>query len=415
MKNKLTPLELKWVLYDVGNSAFILLVATVVPIYFNHLCSSAGVSENEYLTAWSYAASIATIATALLGPVAGTIADFKNCKKKVFALCAFTGAALLFCFWIPKTWLAFLALFVLAKIAFSVSLVVYDSMLVDVTSEEEMDMVSSKGYAYGYIGSCIPFVISLGIILMYEKIGLTFPTAMFIAFALNALWWIGCTLPLIKAYKQKYSIEPETHVVKHTFSRLASTLTSISKHKKAFLFLLSFFFYIDGVYTIIDMATAYGTSLGLNQTSLLLALLMTQIIAFPAAIGFGILSKKYSAGTLIKAGILAYLCIAVYALFLVNTTQFWILAAAVGLFQGGIQALSRSYFAKLIPENSSGEYFGIFDICGKGASFLGTMIIGVVTQVTGMQNLAVGCLAVLFLIGLFLFSKVEKMPDDEFE
>ena len=342
----------------------------------------------------------------------GTFADFKGNKKRIFLLNAVLGALLLFCFWMPSHWLAFLVLFVITRIFYSVSLVIYDSMLVDVAPEEDLDTVSSKGYAWGYIGSVVPFVISLVFVLMYEKIGISFSTAMMIAFGINALWWFAFTLPLALAYKQKHYVAKEKHVAKQTFSRLIGTFRNISQHKKAFLFLLAFFFYIDGVYTIMEMATAYGTSLGLDQTSLLLALLLTQVVAFPAAIAFGYLSKKYSTELLIKIAVFAYLCIALYALFLNDVTDFWILAFAVGLFQGGIQALSRSYFARLIPANASGEYFGIFDICGKGASFLGTMIVGLVTQLTGIQNIAVGCLAFLFIVGLVIFSKVSKMPDD---
>ena len=284
-------------------------------------------------------------------------------------------------------------------------------MLVDVTTPEQMDEVSSQGYAWGYIGSVIPFIISLLFVLFYEQIGLTFGAAMIICFGINALWWAGCTLPLARSYKQKHYVPAEKHVVRYTFARLGNTFKNIRKNRKCFLFLLSFFFYIDGVYTIMEMATAYGTSLGLSQNGLLLALLLTQIVAFPAALTFGALSKKYPTEKLIKVAIIAYFFIAIYALFLSNLVQFWILAVAVGLFQGGIQALSRSYFARIIPENASGEYFGLFDICGKGAAFLGTMIVGVVTQLTGIQNIAVGCLAFLFLLGLVIFNKVSKMPD----
>lgn len=410
-KNKLSSLEKKWILYDVGNSAFILLVTTIMPIYFNHLCSVAGLSEDQYLSTWSYAASLATICVALAGPIMGAVSDFKGNKKKVFLFNALLGSLLLFCFWIPKHWVTFIVLFVLAKVLYSVSLVIYDSMLVDVTTPEQMDEVSSQGYAWGYIGSVIPFIISLLFVLFYEQIGLTFGAAMVICFGINALWWAGCTLPLARSYKQKHYVPAEKHVVRHTFARLGNTFKNIRKNRKCFLFLLSFFFYIDGVYTIMEMATAYGTSLGLSQNGLLLALLLTQIVAFPAALTFGALSKKYPTEKLIKVAIIAYFFIAIYALFLSNLVQFWILAVAVGLFQGGIQALSRSYFARIIPENASGEYFGLFDICGKGATFLGTMIVGVVTQLTGIQNIAVGCLAFLFLLGLVIFNKVSKMPD----
>ena len=411
MKNKLTKLEFKWICYDMGNSAFILLVATILPIYFNYLSSSQGVAEHNYLSYWSYAASLSTLIVALAGPILGTLADYKNHKKKIFLTTAMLGALALACFWIPSSWFAFLVLFIAAKVAYSLSLIVYDSMLTDITTEERMDAVSSKGYAWGYIGSVVPFIISLVFVLMYDKMGMTLKTAMMIAFILNAAWWIAFTLPLAKSYKQKYYIEPEAHPVIDTFSRLKDTLMKAKEQKKVFLFLLAFFFYIDGVYTIIDMATAYGTSLGLNTTGLLLALLLTQIVAFPASLTFAVLSKTKNTASLIKVAIIAYFLIALFAVQLDKQWEFWVLAVAVGCFQGGIQALSRSYFAKIIPENASGEYFGLFDICGKGASFLGTMLIGVVTQITGKQNLGVAAISIMFVVGYFIFNKVSKMDD----
>lgn len=411
MKNKLTKLEFKWICYDMGNSAFILLVATILPIYFNYLSSSQGVAEYNYLSYWSYAASISTLIVALAGPILGTLADYKDHKKKIFLTCAMLGALALACFWIPSSWFAFLVLFIAAKVAYSLSLIVYDSMLTDITTEDRMDAVSSKGYAWGYIGSVVPFIISLVFVLMYDKVGMTLKAAMMIAFILNAVWWIAFTLPLVKSYKQNFYIEPEAHPVLDTFARLKDTLIKAKEQKKVFLFLFAFFFYIDGVYTIIDMATAYGTSLGLNTTGLLLALLLTQIVAFPASLTFAVLSKTKDTASLIKVSIIAYFLIALFAVQLDKQWEFWVLAVAVGCFQGGIQALSRSYFAKIIPENASGEYFGLFDICGKGASFLGTMLIGVVTQITGKQNLGVAALSIMFVIGYLIFNKVSKMDD----
>lgn len=411
MKNKLTKLEFKWICYDMGNSAFILLVATILPIYFNYLSSSQGVAEHNYLSYWSYAASLSTLIVALAGPILGTLADYKDHKKKIFLTTTMLGALALACFWIPSSWFAFLVLFIAAKVAYSLSLIVYDSMLTDITTENRMDAVSSKGYAWGYIGSVVPFIISLVFVLMYDKMDMTLKTAMMIAFILNAVWWIAFTLPLVKSYKQKYYIEPEAHPALDTFTRLKDTLMKAKEQKKVFLFLLAFFFYIDGVYTIIDMATAYGTSLGLNTTGLLLALLLTQIVAFPASLTFAVLSKTKNTASLIKVAIIAYFLIALFAVQLDKQWEFWVLAVAVGCFQGGIQALSRSYFAKIIPENASGEYFGLFDICGKGASFLGTMLIGVVTQITGKQNLGVAALSIMFVVGYFIFNKVSKMDN----
>lgn len=402
-KQKYTCLEKAWILYDVGNSAFVLLVSTIIPIYFNYLSESAGLSSVTYLAYWGYAASVATLAVAFIGPVFGAVADTKNYKKKIFLVTVLVGVIGCIAMGIAATWLGFLVIFVIAKIGYSASLVFYDSMLHDVTTPERLDEVSSQGYAWGYIGSCIPFIISLGIVLGAEPLGLSMQTAMGISFAVVAVWWIVSSLPLLKNYRQIHYVENTPGLVGKSFRRLWETLKGMKDDRKILLYLLAYFFYIDGVYTIIEMATAYGTALGLDTTGLLLALLVTQIVAFPSAIAFGKFTEKYPSENLITICILAYTVIAVYALFLNSQLQFWILAVCVGLFQGGIQALSRSHFAKLIPPQKSGEYFGIMDICGKGASFIGTALVGFVSQVTGSTNQGVAVLAVVFVVGLVLF------------
>lgn len=411
MKFKLTKEEKSWVLYDVGNSAFVLLIATIIPIYFNYLAGKAGLSDVEYLAYWGYVASIVTLIIVLAGPICGALADTKGYKKPIFMISLIIGVAGCIGLGFVKNWLSFLVVFVIAKVGYSSSLIFYDSMLSDVTQDDRMDDVSAQGYAWGYIGSCIPFVFSLILVLGAEAIGISMEVAMAIAFFVIAAWWIFMSLPLLKIYRQKYYVEKQQHVVRESFARLGRTLKNVRQEKKIFMFLLAFFFYIDGVYTIIDMATAYGAALGLDSTGLLLALLLTQIVAFPFAILFGRLSRRYEAEKLITVCIAAYFGIAVFAIFLTNQTQFWILAVLVGMFQGGIQALSRSYFTKIIPANQSGEYFGLMDILGKGASFVGTTFVGLISQLTGSVNKGVGTIALMFILGMIVFRyavKVEK-------
>lgn len=410
MENKkMTKLEKYWILYDVGNSAFTLLVSTIIPIYFNVLAGNAGISEVDYLAYWGYAASISTIIVALLGPTVGSIADTRNYKKPLFVLFMAVGVIGCAALSVPGSWLVFLVVFVIAKVGYNASLIFYDSMLVDVTTPERMDKVSSNGYAWGYIGSCVPFILSLVFVLMYESFGMTMNTAMMLAFFINASWWVLMTVPLLRNYRQKNYAETPKHPVRDSFRRLGHTIRDIRKEKKVFLYLLAFFFFIDGVYTIIEMATAYGSALGLDTTGLLLALLVTQIVAFPCALIFSVFSRKYETASLIKVCILAYTGIALFAIQLDKQWEFWFLAVMVGMFQGAIQALARSYFAKIIPAEKSGEYFGIYDICGKGASFMGTTLVGVVAQITGVANAGVGIIAVMFVIGYVLFHKAARV------
>ena len=409
MKFKLNGMEKRWILYDVGNSAFTLLVSTIMPIYFNYLAGKEGISAVNYLAYWGYAVSVSTLIVAVLGPVLGTASDLKGWRTKIFLASLAVGA--LGCVWLGfvQSWLWFLILFILGKSAYSLSLVIYDSMLTDVTTEERMDEVSAHGYAWGYIGSCIPFVLCLLLVLGYEAIGITMELAMGLAFLLVAIWWVGCSLPLIKRYRQSHYVEADSHPVASSMKRLGGVFYELKKEKKVLFFLIAFFFYIDGVYTIIDMATAYGTALGLNSTGLLLALLLTQIVAFPAALFFGRLTRTRKNSSLILICIGAYFCIAVYGIILTEQYQFWILAVCVGMFQGAIQSLSRAYYARIIPPEKSGEYFGIYDICGKGASFLGTLLVSAVSQATGSVNYGVGALSVMFLLGMLFFMKTERV------
>ena len=400
---KLTKEEKNWILYDVGNSAFTLLVATIMPLYFNYLAEQAGLSSVDYLAYWGYAASVATLFVVFIGPVFGTLADTKGFKKPVFSVALAVGVAACVLMGFAKQWLVFLVIYVIAKTGYSASLIFYDSMLADVTTADRMDQVSSQGYAWGYIGSCVPFVVCLMIVLGAGKLGISMELAMGISFFVTAAWWVLMTVPMLKTYRQKNYVERKPHAFRESFARIGKTFLNVRKKKKIFLFLLAFFFYIDGVYTIIDMATAYGSALGLDSTGLLLVLLVTQIVAFPCAILFGRLARRFRTEHLITVCVVAYIGIALFACVLRTQTQFWILAIFVGMFQGGIQALSRSYYAKIIPPEQSGEYFGLLDICGKGASFIGTAIVSVVSQLTGDINKGVAMIVVLFVVGVVLF------------
>lgn len=401
---KLTKSERNWILYDVGNSAFILLFTTIIPIMFNSL-AKGHLKDSTYLAYWGYAVTISTILTAIVGPYFGALADKFSLRKRFFIVFMTLGALGCFLFPFTKSWMVFLALVIISKVGFNGSLVFYDSMLIDITSEDRMDNVSSLGFAYGYIGSVIPFVISILISVKHEALGIGMDLAMKMVFTINALWWVLFTLPLLKVYRQKYvRTEEETDKL-----HLLQTFEKIRGDRKIYMFLFAFLFYIDGVYTIISMATAYGTSLGLSSNGLILALLVTQLVAFPCAIYFGKISKKYETGVLIKICIFAYLLISIYAIFLNNIVQFWILAVSVGMFQGAIQALSRSYYAKIIPKENSGEYFGIYDVFGKGAAIIGTLVVSLVTQATGNQHLSISTLSIMFLIGIVLFFKTDKI------
>ena len=419
-KFKLTALERSWILYDIANSAFTLLVSTLIPIYFNSLAGAAGVNEDMYLSYWGYAGSISTVLVAIIAPICGTMSDRKY-KKPIFLLTVILGCIACAALGVTTHWLFFLGIFILAKVGFHSSIVFYDSMLPEITTPERMDNISSMGYAWGYIGSVIPFVACLVLVLFCDSFGLTMGGAMVAAFLITAGWWAVLTIPLARRYMQTAFVEKEGTALGDSFKQLARTFRDARAEKHVFVYLIAFFFFINGVYTIIDMATAYGSALGLDTTGLLLALLLTQIVAFPCAIIFGRLSAKYDTGLLIKVCIICYTCITAFGMFLVSLWQFWVLATLVGMFQGGIQALARSYLGKIIKPERSGEFYGLMDICGKGASFLGTTLVAVVSQFTAgielnifgvtlqNENLAVGSLIVLFIIGYLVFCKADSL------
>ena len=399
-----TPIEKKWIMYDVGNSAFTLLCSVFIPIIVQGLCAELKMSDSEYQAFWSMVTAIITLAVAVISPVAGTFADSDGMKKPLFfgsALIGIIGCALL---GMPLPLAGFVAVFIITKMSYNISLVFYDSMLTDVTDMERVDKVSSHGYAWGYIGSCIPFIASIGLyaLTLFDLFDET--AAFIIVFILNAVWWLAFTLPLTKHFKQKHFIKRQPHAVRTSFKRLTGVFKDNIPNKLGILlFLIAFFLYIDGVYTVIDLATTYGLAIGLDKLQLVLALLLTQIIAFPCAIISGMLAKKYDNGKLIIAFITGYLAIALFAIWLSEAWQFWLLAVCVGLLQGGVQALSRSYFAKLIPVDKSGEFFGIMDIFGKGASFFGTLLVSVVTYATGSTNMGVIPISCIIGIGLVVF------------
>ena len=408
MAGKMTRLEKQWILYDVGNSAFTMLCTTIIPIYFKNIATADNLSNSDSTAFLSFTLSLSTILVAILGPILGTMADTKNYKKPLFVSTFLVGVIGCMAMAFASKWLAFLAVFCIAKTGYQLSLIFYDSMLTDVTTEYRIHEISSQGYAWGYIGSCVPFIASLVLILGSDVIGISGGMAMTLALFLNAVWWAGVTIPLICNYRQIHYVEKVNHPVKESFRRIVDVVKGLKHQRKILFFLLGFFFYIDGVYTIIDMATTYGKDVGISDTDLVLALLMTQVVAFPCSIAFGKISKRFKNGSLIQVSILAYFLIAVFALQLDKAWEFWFLAVCVAVFQGAIQALSRSYFAKIIPKEKSSEYFGFYDIFGKGAAFIGTTVMGISTMVSGSSRYGVAILSLMFLVGFFFFRKAEK-------
>ncbi len=414
VRMKYTKQERNWVMYDVGNSALVLFNTSVVPIYFDAINTAA--NSAELVTAWANAQTIASLVVALLMPILGSLADFAGNKIKFFLGFFFTGLVLCFAQAIPMGAMPFLVVYVICTIGLNSSMTFYDAMLPDITTDERMDTVSSSGYAWGYIGSCVPFIVCIALILGGPAaLNLDMLLCVRVSFIITGIWWLAFTLPLVRTYKQRYSKElapGETFgsEVMRTFRGLGVTMRRIAQDKAILIYMIAFFFYIDGVHTVISMATTYGTSLGIDSTQLILALLVTQFVAFPSAIAYGKLSGKYGTLRMIIIAVVAYVAIVLFAAFFLKTAvEFWILAVAVGLFQGGIQALSRSYFGKLIPKERSNEYYGFFDIFGRYASVMGTLLVSVVTSLTGDASLGVLSIGILLIVGLVMLIRLSRI------
>ena len=404
----MTKQEKSWVLYDVGNSAFVLLSSALIPVYFKSIAEPG----SSVVVAWGYAETVASLILALLMPILGSLADYKGNKKKFFMGTVIIGVICCALLGFPSQALPFLILYVVAAVMLNGSMVFYDAFLVDAAeSDDRLDMVSSHGYAWGYIGSCLPFIASLVIVLFGSNFGIDMSTGMKIAFLITAVWWFVFSLPLMRNVHQvNYKEDGGTGIKLGGVMRgLITTLKSIAKDKRLLFFVIAYFFYIDGVHTIIKMSTSYGTDLGIDATQLVFALLMTQFVAFPSAIAYGKLAGKFGTRKMLCIAVFAYLCITLFAAFLLRSAlEFWILAFAVGLFQGGVQALSRSEFGKLIPKEHANEYYGFFDIFGKYAAILGTFLMSVFTQVTGNASLGVLSIAVLFIMGIVFLVRMPK-------
>ena len=358
---KLTAREKKWIVYDVGNSAFVLLSTAVIPIYAKSLMPADG----NIVSAWGYAQTIASLVIALLMPLLGSIADVQGMKIKFFLGFFGTGVVTCCAMALPLTWLPFLVVYILATIG--------------------------RPSLFGW-----------------STVACTRAS-----FIITAIWWVAFTIPLITSYRQVHYRATRDQLgsaVRGTFSELAGTFGKIVKNKPLWMFMIAFFFYIDAVNTVISMSTSYGAELGIDSTQLVVALLVTQFVAFPCAILYGRLSGRFGSKTMITAAVVAYMCIVFFAaFFLKSAAEFWILAILVGMFQGGIQALSRSYYGKIIPKDHANEYYGFYDIFGKTASIIGTFLVATTTSLTGNASLGVLSIAVL-LVAALVFLLLQKDP-----
>lgn len=413
--------ERAWVLYDVGNSAYVLAVTTAIfPLFFKTVVAADVPGATS--TAWlAYASSLITLVVAVLAAVLGPLADYEGRKKRFFALFFGAGVAAtgMLAFVAEGQAMVTLAVYVLSSIGFAGANVFYDSFLTDVTPPERMDRLSSAGYAWGYIGSTAPFIVAMAVITAGPRFEvLSTVAAVRIAFLIAAAWWLVFTVPLLRRVRQTQYIKAVDSTVRDSLRRLAALVRDRRRYRTVFVFLVAYFFYIDGVGTIIRLATAYGTDIGLSASTLLVVLLVVQVVAFPCALLYSRLARARASSvrTMLLVGIGVYVVVTLLAFVIprlpagLQVPAFWLTSMLVASSQGGVQALSRSYYGQLIPAAASAEFFGFYNMIGKFAAILGPFLVGVFAQVTGDSSIGVLSIALLFAVGGALLLRVPRQP-----
>tara|TARA_B100000408_G_scaffold47951_1_gene36869 strand:- start:607 stop:1866 length:1260 start_codon:yes stop_codon:yes gene_type:complete len=407
---------ISWALYDWANSAFATTVmAGFFPLFFKSFWA-ADLSPAESTAVIGTTNSLAGLLIVLLAPFLGAYSDLGKFKKKFLAFFALLGVLSTgYLYFIPQgDWVIAASLYALAVIGFSGGNIFYDSLIASVSKQDQRNKVSSLGFSLGYLGGGLLFVINVLMYLNPAWFGLSSQSeAILWSFVSVAVWWAVFSLPLFMSVEEKSNAEISKglfETITEAFKAVVSTLREIKKHKRVAIFLIAYWLYIDGVDTIVRMAVAYGSDIGLDASSMITALLLTQFVGFPATLVFGIYADKIGFKKILTIGISIYILVTFYAYYMSTALEFYILAGTVGLVQGGVQAISRSFFSTIIPVNKEAQFFGFYNLVGKSAVFLGPVLVSWVALIFG--NPRFGILSLLFLLvpGLILLWMV---PDKE--
>ena len=403
-----------WCMYDWANSAFATtIMAAVLPTFYAAV-AGAGLPGNRATVYWGYTSSISLLIAAVLAPVLGALADYLGAKKRFLA-----GFAVLGIFFTSLLvlvgkgqWFLASVLYVFGEVGFSGSIVFADSLLPHIAKPEDLDYVSSKGYALGYLGGGILLAINIVMILFWDKLGLpSAEMASRLSFLSVGIWWAVFSIPILRIVPEPPAAAgqgPRERALQAAFQRLGVTFRDMRRYRDLFTFIIAFWLYNDGIGTIIKMATIYGAEIGIGQTHLIGALLMTQFVGIPFSLLFGKLPKYLGTKRSIYLALAVYTLISIAGYFMSQAWHFWVLAGMVGLVQGGSQALSRSLFGAMVPKAKSGEFFGFYDVSSKFAGILGPAIFAVVGQITGSSRLSIVSLIVFFVVGGLLLTRVNE-------
>jgi UMF1 family MFS transporter len=401
-----------WAMYDWANSAFATtIMAAVLPIYYRAIAEPT-LSGNQITSYWAYTNSIALLLIAIISPILGAMADFKGHKKRyltIFALGGIVATAFMF-FLTTGDWFLASSLFILGNIGFAGANVFYDSLLPHIAKKNDIDQISTKGYAMGYVGGGILLAINLAMI-MFAPDHLTALMTR-ISLASVAVWWLVFTIPLWKRISEPphkvFKGEMDSNPIKAGFHRLGETFKEIRKYGDLFKFLIAFWLYNDGIGTIIKMATTYGDEIGIDSTSLIIVLLIVQFVGIPFSFAFGWLAKRIGAKKSIYISLSVYTLISIGGYFMSNATHFLILGFAVAMVQGGSQALSRSLYGRMVPKAQSAEFFSFFSVSGKFAGLFGPLVFGLVSQLFQNSRLGIISLIIFFIFGGLMLTRVDE-------
>ena len=414
-KKYLNKETISWAFYDWANSSFATTVmAGFFPIFFKSFW--AGDLSGPESSAWlGTANSISGLVIVSIAPFLGALADITNKKKLFLSVFAFLGIISTgsFLFIAQGMWVTAMSIYILACIGFSGGNVFYDSLIINVSSDENRNRVSALGYALGYLGGGFLFVLNVAMYQNPEFFGLKSITdAVLFSFLSVSIWWGIFSVPLLRYVKEKKESQTSvkfSNLFIDSLQRVVSTFKDIRKYKTLTLFLLAYWLYMDGIDTIVRMALAYGADIGLEASDMILALIITQFVGFPATILYGVLGDKFGLKLMLSIGIIGYIFVTIFSIFITQISGFYFLAATIGLFQGGVQSISRTIFSQLIPVGKSAEFFGFYNLVGKSAVVFGPIMVGWVAYTFDNPDFGILSLLLLFIPGLLVLWMVPKI------
>jgi UMF1 family MFS transporter len=403
-----------WALYDWANSVFATtVIAGFFPVFFKQYWS-AGTDAVTSTAQLGFANSIGSVFILIAAPILGAVADGGASRKKFLGAFTALGIAASAGLWFigQGDWTTAAITYVLASIGFSGALIFYDALIVAVSPTTRYHEVSAFGYSLGYIGGGLLFAVNVAMTLSPGSFGLAGPAeAVRLSFVMVAVWWLVFSIPLFRHVPEPPRTGAAASAAAAGLRSLARTLREYRAHRMAGLFLLAYFFYIDGVHTIIRMAVDYGLSLGFPAESLIIALLITQFVGFPAALAFGLVARRVGPKPTLYFGVVVYVAVTVYAYFMTSVIEFYVLAAVVGLVQGGVQAISRSLYARFVPPAQSGEFFGFFNMLGRFAAIVGPSLVAITGLLTGSSRLGILSVIIVLVIGAVLLAFVREREE----